>query len=55
MTGAGFALYQSRKQFLQSFLSFSLNKEVFDAKAKAALAGIKIVLKFYTTCFITNL
>jgi hypothetical protein len=42
-------------QFLQSFLSLGSNKEVFDAEAEAALAGIKAVLKFYTTYFVTNL
>jgi hypothetical protein len=55
MVDAGFALYQSRKQFLQSSLPLGPNKEVFDAKAEVALAGIKAALKLYTTCFATNL
>jgi hypothetical protein len=55
MVGARFVLYQFKKQFLQSSLSLGPNKEVFDAKVKAALAGIKVVLKLHTTCFTTNL
>jgi hypothetical protein len=41
MAGAGFAIYQSGRQFLQSSIPLGLNKEVFDAKAEAALAGAK--------------
>jgi ribonuclease HI len=55
MTGAGFAIYQSGKQFLQSSFSLGLNKEVFDAEAEAALAGIKTALKLHTAHFATNL
>jgi hypothetical protein len=49
MAGAGFALYQSGKQFLQSSLPLGPNKEVFDAEAEAALAGVKTVLELYIT------
>jgi hypothetical protein len=55
MAGAGFALYQSGKQFLQSSLPLGPNKEVFDAEAEASLAGIKAALKLHTVCFATNL
>jgi hypothetical protein len=55
MTGAGFAIYQSGKQFLQSSFSLGLNKEVFDAEAEAALAGIKAALELHTARFATNL
>jgi ribonuclease HI len=55
IAGAGFALYQSGRQFLQSSLSLGPNKEVFDAEAEAALAGIKAALKLHTACFATNL
>jgi hypothetical protein len=44
MAGAGFAIYQSRRQFLQSSIPLGLNKEVFNAKAEAALAGAKAAL-----------
>jgi hypothetical protein len=55
MVDAGFALYQSKKQFLQSSLPLGPNKEVFDAEAEAALAGIKAALKLHTAFFATNL
>jgi hypothetical protein len=42
-------------QFLQSSLPLGPNKEVFDAEAEAALAGIKAALKLYIVCFVTNL
>ena len=55
MAGAGFALYQSGGLFLQSFLPLGPNKEVFDAEAEAALAGIKAALQLYTARFATDL
>jgi ribonuclease HI len=55
MAGAGFALYQSRRQFLQFSIFLGLNKEVFDAEAEAALAGIKAAFKLHTARFATNL
>ena len=44
MAGAGFALYQSGRLFLQSSFPLGPNKEVFDAEAEAALAGLKAAL-----------
>jgi ribonuclease HI len=55
MAGAGFALYQSGRLFLQSSFSLGPNKEVFDAEAEAALAGIKAAMQSYTARFATNL
>jgi ribonuclease HI len=55
MAGAGFALYQSGKQFLRLSFPLGPNKEVFDAEAEAALAGIKAALEIYTARFATNL
>jgi ribonuclease HI len=55
IAGAGFALYQFKRQFLQFSISLGLNKEVFDAEAEAALAGIKAAFKLHTACFATNL
>jgi ribonuclease HI len=55
MTGAGFALYQSKKQFLQSSFSLSPNKEIFDTEAEAALAGVKAAFELYTARSATNL
>jgi hypothetical protein len=51
MTGAGYALYQSGKQFQQSSLSLGPNKEVFDAEAEAALAGVKAASTLHTARF----
>jgi hypothetical protein len=55
LTGDGFTLYQSGKQFLQSSFPLGLNKEVFDAEAEAALAGVKAALGLYTAQLATNL
>jgi ribonuclease HI len=55
MTGAGFALYQTGKKYLQSSVSLGPNKEVFDAEAEAALAGLKAAMQFHTARFATNL
>jgi hypothetical protein len=44
MAGAGFVLYQSGKEYLYSSFSLSLNKEVFNTKAEAALAGLKAAI-----------
>jgi hypothetical protein len=55
MAGAGFAIYQSGKQFLQSSIPLGPNKEVFDAEAEAALAGAKAAFQLHTACYATNL
>ncbi|KAI9034981.1 ribonuclease H family protein [Aspergillus affinis] len=55
MAGAGFALCQSGKLYQQSSFSLGPNKEVFDAEAEAALAGIKAALKLTTAYLATNL
>jgi ribonuclease HI len=55
MAGAGFALYQTGRLCLQSSFSLGPNKEVFDAEAEAALAGIKAAMHSDTARFATNL
>ncbi|KAI9034741.1 reverse transcriptase, partial [Aspergillus affinis] len=55
MAGSGYALYQSGMLFQQSSFSLGPNKEVFDAEAEAALAGVKAALKLSTARFATNL
>ncbi|KAI9037727.1 ribonuclease H family protein [Aspergillus affinis] len=55
MAGSRYALYQSGKLFQQSSFSLGPNKEVFDAEAEAALAGVKAALKLDTARFATNL
>ncbi|KAI9040114.1 ribonuclease H family protein [Aspergillus affinis] len=54
MAGNGYALYQSGKLFQQSSFSLGPNKEVFDAEAEAALAGVKAALKLDTARFVTD-
>jgi hypothetical protein len=44
MAGAGFVLYQSGKEYLHSSFSLSLNKEIFNAEAEAALASLKVAI-----------
>ncbi|KAJ5904840.1 uncharacterized protein N7473_001756 [Penicillium subrubescens] len=55
MAGAGFALYQTGRLCLQSSFSLGPNKEVFDAEAEAALAGIKAATQSYNARFATDL
>ena len=55
MAGAGFALFQAGQQFFQSSFPLGLNKEVFDAEAEAALAGLKTAIQFHTARYATNL
>jgi ribonuclease HI len=55
MAGAGFALYQTGRLCHQSSFSLGPNKEVFDAEAEAALAGIKAAIQSYTARFATDL
>ena len=55
MAGAGFVLYQSGKEYLHSSFSLGPNKEVFDAEAEAALAGLKAAIQFHSARFATNL
>jgi ribonuclease HI len=55
MAGAGFAIYQSGRQFLQSSIPLGPNKEVFDAEAEAALAGAKAAFQLHIACYATNL
>ncbi|KAI9036018.1 uncharacterized protein KD926_002540 [Aspergillus affinis] len=55
MAGSGYALYQSGMLFQQSSFSLGPNKEVFDAEAEAALAGLKAAFKLGTARFATNL
>lgn len=55
MAGAGFALYQTGRLYLQSSFSLGPNKEVFDAEAEAALAGIKAATQSDTARFATDL
>ncbi|KAI9034729.1 uncharacterized protein KD926_006534, partial [Aspergillus affinis] len=45
MAGSGYALYQSGMLFQRSSFSLGPNKEVFDAEAEAALAGLKAAFK----------
>ncbi|KAG2000709.1 hypothetical protein GB937_010915, partial [Aspergillus fischeri] len=54
-TGGGFAVFQARHQFLRSSFSLGPNKEVFDAEAEAALAGMKAAMSLETARFATNL
>jgi ribonuclease HI len=55
IAGAGFALYQTGRLCLQLSFSFGPNKEVFDAEAEAALAGIKAATQSCTARFVTDL
>jgi ribonuclease HI len=55
MAGAGFALYQSGRLFLQSSLPLGPNKDVFGAEAEAALAGLKEALQLHTARFAADL
>jgi ribonuclease HI len=54
-SGGGFALFQAGHLFLRSSFSLGPGKEVFDAEAEAALAGIKAAMARYTARFATNL
>ncbi|KAF7139722.1 hypothetical protein CNMCM5793_007559 [Aspergillus hiratsukae] len=54
-TGGGFAVFQAGHQFLRSSFSLGPNKEVFDAEAEAALAGMKAAMSLETARFATNL
>jgi hypothetical protein len=55
MAGAGFALYQTGRLCLQPSFSLGPNKEVFDAEAEAALAGINAAMQYHTARFATDL
>jgi hypothetical protein len=43
-TGRGFVGFQAGSQFLSSLFSLGPNKEVFDAEAEAALAGLRMAM-----------
>lgn len=55
MAGAGIALYQTGRLCHRSSFSLGPNKEVFDAEAEAALAGVKAAIQSYTARFATDL
>lgn len=55
LTGAGYAIYQGGIQIAKHSISLGKHKEVFDAEAIAALAGLEAALKLPTTRFATNL
>jgi ribonuclease HI len=54
-TGGGFAVFQAGHQFLHSSFPLGPNKDVFDAEAEAALAGLKAAISLETARFATNL
>lgn len=53
--GAGVVAYQGGHQILKLAIPLGTNQEVYDAEARAALAGLEAILKSSTTRFATNL
>ena len=54
-TGAGFVAYQFGLQILRQAIPLGNTQEVYDAEARAALAGLEGVLQLDSTRFATNL